>query len=173
MKVPPSSLDNHIQERWARTDRWYRRFRHYLKVKNYPHRDANVGPDLLTVEDYALAFLLECLSLRDWLKKCSAFDEADVRELYRDDDLRLCRDVANALKHMTPLRHPSVDAAVKIDRFGSPGGSGLVVTLSTGRSHDLVVLCQRCYERIRAFLETRGWSVPMLRLVPELGDFIE
>lgn len=58
MKAPPPSLDNHIQERWARTDRWYRRFRHYLKMKSYPHRDANVGPDLLTVEDYALAFFL-------------------------------------------------------------------------------------------------------------------
>ena len=117
--------DNRIQERWARTDRWYRRFRHYLKAEHYPGRERTGEPDLLTVEDYALAFLLECLSIRDWFKECGAFTQQDVEMLYKDPT-EACRDIANALKHMT-LKSPGVDSNVQVDRAHMPGGSGLVL----------------------------------------------
>lgn len=49
--------------------------------------------------------------------------------------------------------------------------SGLVV-FADGKEYDLVALCQRCYETIKSFLEANGWSLPLMRLVPELGDFV-
>ena len=45
MNALGSSLDNRIQERWARTDRRYRRFRHCLKAEHYPGRERTGEPD--------------------------------------------------------------------------------------------------------------------------------
>jgi hypothetical protein len=160
-----------VEERWRRLDRWYRRFRHYQKPTSYPGRGPHDDPDLLTVEDYALAFLLECLSIRDWFKKApDVFKQQDVETLFKDPDLMLCRDIANRLKHMD-IDKPGVDATVEVDRGHVPGGSGLVV-LADGKRYDLVALCQRCYDSITKFLEANGWSLPLMRLVPELGDFV-
>jgi hypothetical protein len=184
-----------VQDRWRRLDRWYRRFRHYLKPTSYPGREQSDHPDLLAVEDYALAFLSECLSIRDWFTKApGVFKQEEVETLYKNHDLKLCRDIANRLKHMN-IDKPGVDAEIEVDRAivggsdvvvlpdGSkvryprwsasvaPDASGLVV-FADGEEYDLVALCQRCYEAIKAFLEANGWSLPLMRLVPELGDYV-
>lgn len=139
------------REQWARTERWYARL---LALQEG-------GTD-----DFALVVLQHCWAMHDWMIRSKAFVQRDVEVLFQDPAMRLCRDVANGLKHLD-LGKPGFDADFRVVRAYHPRfengeekpGSRSVV-LAGGGAHDLVELCRTCMERIRAFIVASGKLLP-------------
>jgi len=85
-------------EQWERLNRWYERFKeihcgreHTMPSENY--------------KDEVYAFFLNCYHLKDWLIESSAVPAQEVEDFINDcDDLKLCADICNAIKHLSLSR---------------------------------------------------------------------
>jgi len=118
------------------------------------------------LDDFCFVLLQHCWAMRDWLVVSRTFPQADVERLFASDELKVCRDVANGMKHLRITR-PSVDANFLVVREYVPAflsedgkeGSRPVV-LAGGDKRDLIELCSSCFEQVRAFLLARAAAIP-------------
>jgi hypothetical protein len=150
---------NPAREQWERTERWYARLRG-AAVAREPH-----------LEDYALVVLHHCWSMHDWLVKGlhkptargkaeNLYTQADVEALFQSPELRACRLLANAAKHLD--LDPKMKAGYydgTIVREYHPRDGSRLTALAAGQ-YDLFDLCETCMLEVRRFLEVHGWDRP-------------
>ena len=146
MTLARRTFGSPAREQWERTERWYRRL----------HSPTD---DVHATVDYALVFFEQIVSLRDWLVRSREAPQDAVEALFKEPDLRLCRDVANAAKHLD-VSKPSVDSGAFIahEWVSDERGAELRVVTSSG-NRDLVGLAMACYDHLRKFLIGQGWDL--------------
>ena len=95
-------------EQIRRTKRWYERFEKiYLDTKKQY--------DNTYYEDVIYVFFQNCYHLKDWLKKSNAINGKRIDDFIdTNEDMKICRDLCNASKHLIPLRDPSIDKNLKL-----------------------------------------------------------
>jgi len=104
-----SELSRH-QEQFKRLDRWYERFK---KINNGQNHDKNT--ELLLDDIYA--FFINCFHLIDWIANDdtvildSKVDKKEKIKYIKDyiktvDELTLCADLCNSVKHLNLDRKP-------------------------------------------------------------------
>jgi hypothetical protein len=109
--------------------------------------------------DYLYAFFESAFALRDWLIDSGAASRQAVSGLFdSNEDMKLCRDLANSHKHRS-LRspsqpHPPSEALEYSPRCGNLGSDHSLVILSNGRKHDAVQLADRVLSGWQIFLES-------------------
>lgn len=106
MNGPVSHLGTDWRDQWARVLRWHARLNTFRE--NLPE-DYMVEARALRLDDL-FAFFMNCLHLTDWLKNSGAKTKKELDEFFdREPAMRLCRDVANGLKHyrLDPDREPA------------------------------------------------------------------
>jgi len=108
--------------------------------------------DIRDAEDYMYAFFQLCYHLRDWLLSEKVLSESEVEQLFkRNVELRLCGDLANAIKHRK-LNRPKQPREPSLAReyCGAGGGwfgparSETFTVLSDGRSFEVRSLADKC-----------------------------
>lgn len=142
---------------YERTLRWYQR------VCEYPATEPS-SPQADEYLDYALAFYLNCFSLRDWLANSGVATREELNTLFESNsDLGICRDICNGAKHFE-IRDPSVDAQLSIVRnvvadpyFGRSAYPGKRLIIYAGdHERDLRTLATNCVDAWRVFLANKG-----------------
>lgn len=150
---------NRVRARWDTLVRWYVRLR-TLAENNPPEKGGNV---VIAVQDYALAFLSECLAFHDWLLKAAEpplnlFEQAKIEALYKQMDLLICNDLGIESKHMY-VEHPSkrnarakVDAHPAVTDAPAIGGGLDLLVFVGGQPRDLLAVAKACYSLLCAFV---------------------
>jgi hypothetical protein len=117
------------------------------RVRRWYHR-ASRTEDPTDRYDFLYAFFENAFHLRDWLIDNNAVSGEDLRILFAtNEDMRLCRDLANSHKHYS-LRDPSQPTPPSEAYEYSPGTGNLgtdvsLVILSDGTKHDAFDLARR------------------------------
>jgi hypothetical protein len=112
------------------------------------HRRASNATDPTDRCDCLYAFFESAFHLRDWLKDTGAVPEAELQNLFEtNEDMRLCRDLANSHKHCS-LSRPSQSNPPSEVREYSPSRGNLsadvsLMILSDGVKHDAFDIATR------------------------------
>jgi hypothetical protein len=129
---------------FERLQRWYRR--------------ASNAADPIDRLDFLYAFFENAFHLRDWLVDAGVVSHSDMRAFFNaHEDMRLCRDLANAHKHFS-IRDPSQPLPPSEVHEYSPKGGSLsadvsLVVLSDGKKHDVVDLAGRILHHWTNFVD--------------------
>jgi hypothetical protein len=98
--------------------------------------------------DFSYAFFECAFHLRDWFIDCGAAEKGDLEALFNaHEELRICRDLANAHKHYS-IKWPSQPHPPSEVREYAPGAGNLrcdvsLTVLSNGQKYDLFQLADR------------------------------
>jgi len=119
---PPAAIINPEDRwriHWVALNRWCARLVQATKADN------EISEDYL---DYAHVFLMLCWHLGDWLIACNRMTRQELKDLTeRNFELKVCRDIANGLKHLQ-LDRASVNGKLGLyrayDHFGGEDGKG-------------------------------------------------
>jgi hypothetical protein len=158
---------NPAREQWDRAERWLARLRVLVATR------------ATGVEDFGLVVLHHCWSMHDWLVKGlrsptdrsaaeNRYTQAEVEGLFQTAELRACRLMANAAKHL------DLDPKMNAGRYDGTiqrewaGSSGVNLIAIAGNEYELIELCTTCMAQIRHFLTVHGWDLPISGLVPEI-----
>jgi hypothetical protein len=116
--------------------------------------------------DDVWAFAIACFSLRDWLKNDGVITrEVELHRLFEQSiELRICRDLANGMKHLSLDRKPSVETFAVGRQYKAPPFVVLTVNVAPKgrpeelreRLYNLVDLADACVNRWSAFLGSKG-----------------
>jgi hypothetical protein len=107
--------------------------------------------------DFLYAFFESALHLRDWLKDTGAVPEAALQTFFAtNEEMRLCRDLANSHKHYS-LNRPSQSNPPSEIREYSPSTGNLgtdvsLMILSDGQKHDAFDLAKRILQLWEGFV---------------------
>jgi len=98
--------------------------------------------------DFLYAFFENAFHLRDWLFDTGKFPQNELDKLFdENEDMRLCRDLANAHKHYSLTRPsqpiPPTEAREYDPGFGNLESDTSLVILSNGKKHDVFELARR------------------------------
>jgi hypothetical protein len=108
------------------------------------------------VLDYVYAFFQNCNQLADWISNDAPDRKAAVERLIRTTpELQICRDIANATKHLDLDRPPKVAGGFADGREYVPGdsnGAGFFV-IAGGEKYQLFDLVNRCMEAWERFAD--------------------
>jgi hypothetical protein len=155
---------NPVREQWDRAERWHARLGDAARTRE------------VHVEDHGLVVLQHCWSMHDWLIKGlhsptkhsreeNRYAQADVEQLFQSPELRACRMMANAAKHLDldpKMKAGCYDGTV-VHEYDPRDGSRLTV-LAAGQ-YELLELCAKCMDQIRTFVEAHGWEAHADRAV--------
>jgi hypothetical protein len=98
---------------------WTGQYRRMLRWRDRT-TEAIRGGDADTIYDFTYAFFQSCYHLRDWLRADGAASKSELDDLFASSiELRLCRDICNATKHLQ-YDHPSLDPRPRIGREWDP-----------------------------------------------------
>jgi hypothetical protein len=114
-------------------------------------------------------FVVTGYSLIDWVKKDPSVPQTaqnDVKDIYDDQSIKTCRDIANASKHFTlDYSNPTTSSVTSEQGFGvggfGRGGFGLgeeriEVTLTDGSSFDCLELVDGVMNTWKDFFYSHG-----------------
>jgi hypothetical protein len=107
--------------------------------------------------DYLYAFFENAFHIRDWLQDTGAVTDADLKRFFDvNEEMRLCRDLANAHKHYS-LARPSQSTPPSEVREYSPmsgnfGSDNSLMILSAGKKHDAFELAGRILQLWEGFV---------------------
>jgi hypothetical protein len=151
-------------EQWKRVDRSWERLQ------------AAYGKWTPTDEivDLFFAFFQNTFHMRDWFL-ASGLDRARVEAVFNSHSLKLCRDIANGIKHCK-VSHNPVDRHFRIvreyDEALFRAGSErceVFMLISNGRKINLYCLCLDCLRDLQGFLiRERLWGTES---APTCNDF--
>lgn len=126
-----------------RVRRWYQR--------------ALSAKDPIDRYDFLYAFFENAFHLRDWLIDTGAVSENDLTNFFAEnEDMRLCRDLANSHKHYS-ISRPSQPAPPSEVREYSPRSGNFdtdtsLVILSDGTKYDAFDLAMRILHKWEEFI---------------------
>lgn len=101
---------NKTSEQFLRVKRWLKRFKQAHKEKAYKQNDPEYGKDIL------YAFFQNCFHLKDWIINSSNLPRDDInRFINSDTDMKICRDLCNASKHLT-ISRSSIDPNISVSK---------------------------------------------------------
>lgn len=122
-----------------RVRRWYQR--------------ACVAKDQADMHDFLYAFFENAFHLRDWLKDTVAASETDLKAFFdSNEEMRLCRDLANSHKHYSLSSKPSQVVPPSEAREWNLDKSVSLVILSNGKKHDALELAGRILQLWEGFV---------------------
>ena len=156
-KVPTSP---ELPWSWQKIAGWRGQFDRMIRW----HRRLTTASDPRDVEDYLYAFFVTCTHVRDWVLAEHAVPQKDLESFCASEDLRLCQDVCNAIKHFS-LSDPKQGREFSLAREyvgagrGRFGGNCTLVLLSLGKQHDAFELADRCVTHWTDFLTKHGHAV--------------
>jgi hypothetical protein len=109
---------------------------HLDRVRRW-HRRASNATDRTDRNDYLYAVFESALHLRDWLRDIGAVREAELQIFFEtNEDMRLCRDLANSHKHYSPSRPSQPNPPSEVHEYspstGNPG-TGVAPMILTRR----------------------------------------
>lgn len=121
-----------------RIERWHRRLT----------EAAQIGSDDL--EDFSYAFFQNAFHLRDWLVKDFPHLKRNIEAAFSaNNELGVCRDIANATKHFKIDRRASVDTNISIAREYDPRAPNKTrLTVLADVQYDLISLANECLDKI-------------------------
>ncbi len=116
------------------------------------------SPDLT---DFIFVYFQSCHHLRDWLHHTSKLSKTEVERFFsQTKELRLCRDIGNATKHLN-IDRASIDANFSIGWEYYPSEpTGARLFLIADDKYDLVHLASRCLELLEQFTVQDTAKVP-------------
>jgi hypothetical protein len=126
-------------EQWKRVNRYYDRFKQMNEGL-----EGHGEPSEYHFDDM-LAFFQNCFHLRDWLKKdnfaSAKFSQNPSDYVKIQQDLALCADLANAVKHMKLDRPTKTGAEPKLANRGmSITGGSPIIMLKANIEHNGVMI---------------------------------
>ena len=127
------------------------------RVKRWYDR-ASAATDQTDIHDFLYAFFENAFHLRDWLIDTGAVSGKDLQAFFdSNEEMRLCRDLANSHKHYSLSSKPSQRIPPSEAREWNWDSSVSLVILSNGRKHDALELAARIlrlWEEFAAHLRT-------------------
>lgn len=150
-KIMGYELSLHRSSGWKgqlrRIDRFYNRL-----------VDATKAGQIEDIEDFAYAFFQNAFNIRDWIiADCEDQLIKDrIHEFFQaNDEMGLCKDIANATKHFKLTRSASVDQDISIAREYDPNSPGKHrLTILADSSYNLSELAEKCRDRIHEFCDS-------------------
>lgn len=131
------------QTQLDRVRRWYQR--------------ATVAKDQTDRHDFLYAFFENAIHLRDWLKDTGATSEKDLKGFFdSNEEMRLCRDLANSHKHYSLSSEPSQVVPPSEAYEWNLDSSVSLVILSDGKKHDALELAARILRLWEGFTASRS-----------------
>jgi hypothetical protein len=127
------------------------------RIRRWYHRASN-ATDPTDRCDYLYAYFENAFHLRDWLQQTGAATEADLKTFFdANEEMRLCRDLANAHKHYSLIHRPSQSIPPSEVREYSPMGGNLgsdvsLMILSAGEKADAFELAGRILQLWEGFI---------------------
>lgn len=137
------------QGQLARVRRWHQRIQGLQSGRSEDDTDSSVL-------DYAYTFFQNCNHLADWISNDAPDRRADVERLIRaTPELRICRDIANATKHLDLDRPPKMADGFADGVEYVPWGGGAVspFVIAGGEKYQLFDLVDRCMEAWERFAD--------------------
>lgn len=120
-------MDKGYKEQFKRVKRWHKRLEEI-----YLGMDHTCDSDYY--EDVLYAFFQNCFHLKDWLIESGAINKSRVDSFIEsDDDMKICRDLCTASKHLKIGHRPSIDKDIRIKN------RNFSLELGTGKSKISVI----------------------------------
>jgi hypothetical protein len=132
----------------------------YLRMRRWYNRTvaATMHDDR---HDLVYAFFESAFHLRDWMVDTGGATNDEMNGFFdAHEEMRLCRDLANAHKHYSLGKKPSQGVPPsEVMEYrkgaGNLGGDHSLMVLSQGKKHDAFELASRILNRWDSFLEER------------------
>ena len=141
-------------EQLGRCVRWHRRLEALYKPD-----ETHESYDFV---DYYLTLFQNLFACRDWLLGTPGLNPGSVETLFKSPELKLIRDIANGMKHLT-INDPSIDAEFAMvqeydpdDGVETSAGPVEYVLLAGGEKHPIRQLASNALSQIHTFAKGNG-----------------
>jgi len=150
-------------EQWERVNRWYDRFKRINDGRPHDQPSENYQDDVY-------AFFLNCYHLKDWIKNDKGVGAAagEVETFVASsEELKLCGDICNSIKHLTLRRTKSGKAPqfgrrdFKLELGGGPPTIAISYEVQTAEgSVDAFELATKCVSVWKSFIRSNITASP-------------